>query len=168
MNRFIIAESAKEIAQSLCDKHVVKMPLEEAQMLSTVVRQLDPDYADKHGLYRVAHKNHPCTLWAGKSRLNYNWAYTLLAAMLDEYTWRYGKIHASSRLMPALSNAIGLLPEDDFTPHPECFGEEKHLVSGDHWPVESYRKFYVTKRHRFNMVWTARPVPTWFMEHGYG
>ena len=72
MNRFIIAESAKEIAQSLCDKHVVKMPLEEAQMLSTVVRQLDPDYADKHGLYRVAHKNHPCTLWAGKSRLNYN------------------------------------------------------------------------------------------------
>ena len=88
--------------------------------------------------------------------------------MLDEYTWRYGKIHASSRLMPALSNAISLLPEDDFTPHPECFGEEKHLVSGDHWPVESYRKFYVTKRHRFNMIWTARPVPTGCMEHGYG
>jgi hypothetical protein len=37
MNRFIIANTPQEIAQALCDKHVVKMPLEEAQMLCTVV-----------------------------------------------------------------------------------------------------------------------------------
>jgi len=39
MNRFIVANTPQEIAQALCDKHVVKMPLEEAQMLCTVVRQ---------------------------------------------------------------------------------------------------------------------------------
>lgn len=164
MNRFIIDHDPIQIAQALCDKHVVKMPLEEAQMLSTVVRQLDPDYADEHGLYRTAHKNHPCTLWAGKSRLNYNFSFRLLVAMLDEYTYRYGKVHASSRLLPALSHGIVLLPEEDVTAHPECFGEEKHLVSGAWWPVDSYRKFYMTKQRRFKMVWTKRPVPEWFEE----
>ena len=47
MNRFIIDHDPIQIAQSLCDKHVVKMPLEEAQMLSTVVRQLDPEWFEE-------------------------------------------------------------------------------------------------------------------------
>jgi len=29
-------------------------------------------------------------------------------------------------------------------------------------PIESYRAFYQTKQHRFNMVWTKRKVPEWF------
>ena len=168
MNRFILDDTPDGIAQAMCDKHVVKMPLEEAQMLSTVVRQLDPEYADRHGLYRVAHKNHPCTLWAGMSRLNYNFSFNLFVSMLDEYTYRYGKTHASSRLLPALADAIVLLPETDRTAHPECFGDEVHLRSGDWWPVESYRKFYMTKQHRFKMVWTKRDKPEWFEEKGYG
>lgn len=31
MNRFIIDNTPDGIAQAMCDKHVVKMPLEEAQ-----------------------------------------------------------------------------------------------------------------------------------------
>jgi hypothetical protein len=167
MNRFIIDHTPEAIAQSLCDKHVVKMPLEEAQMLSTVVRQLDPDYADKYGLYRVAHKNHPCTLWAGMSRSNYLYSLHLFRAMLHEYTHRYGKYHASERLLPALSDATWMLDDVGMTDHPECFGEHVHLRSHEPWPVESYRKFYKTKQQRFHMVWSSRPVPEWFEDKDY-
>jgi hypothetical protein len=37
MNRFIIEDTPSKIASSLCDQHVVKMPLEEAQMLCTAL-----------------------------------------------------------------------------------------------------------------------------------
>ena len=37
MNRFIIEGEPQKIAKSLCDQHVVKMPLEEAQMLCTAL-----------------------------------------------------------------------------------------------------------------------------------
>ena len=163
MNRFIINYSPDLIARDLCDKHVVKMPLEEAQMLCTVVRKYDPDFADRHNLYKAVHQKHPCTIWAGQSRANYNYAFTLWDYMCTEYTHRYGKHHASQRLFDALSDGIMCVPEGDLTPHPECFSEHTDLKSGNAWPLESYRKFYMTKQRRFKMVWTNRPVPDWFV-----
>ena len=56
MNRFIINYSPDLIARDLCDKHVVKMPLEEAQMLCTSVRLHAPEYP-KTGLYRAVHRS---------------------------------------------------------------------------------------------------------------
>jgi len=62
------------IMLSGCDKHVVKMILESAQILSTAHRVLDgDDYADKYGLYKIAHKNHPSTIRARSGGLNYLW-----------------------------------------------------------------------------------------------
>jgi len=164
MNRFIINYSPDLIARDLCDKHVVKMPLEEAQMLCTVVRKYDPDFADRHNLYKAVHQKHPCTIWAGESRANYNYAFTLWDYMCNEYTHRYGKHHASQRLFDALSDGIMCVPEGDLTPHPECFSEHTDLKSGKAWPLDSYRKFYMTKQRRFKMVWTKRPVPDWFVQ----
>ena len=162
MNRFIIANTPQEIAQSLCDKHVVKMPLEEAQMLCTVVRQANPEYADEHELYRVAHAKHPCTLWAGQTRSNYMYAFRLWNHMCLEYTYRYGREHASTRHLEALREGAKYIPAGDPTAHPECFSEYTHLKTGDDWPVDSYRKFYMTKQHRFDMVWSKRNKPVWF------
>ena len=63
MNIFYLDRDPKLAAQMHCDKHVVKMILESAQMLSTAHRFLDTDlYADKVGLYKLAHKNHPSTI----------------------------------------------------------------------------------------------------------
>ena len=45
MNRFIIERSPIGISQSLCDQHIVKMPLEEAQMLFTTLWHHAPNYA---------------------------------------------------------------------------------------------------------------------------
>ena len=47
MNRFIIEDTPSKIAKSLCDQHIVKMPLEEAQMLCTALWHHVPDYAEE-------------------------------------------------------------------------------------------------------------------------
>ena len=47
MNRFVLDQDPLKAAAYHCDKHVVKMILEEAQMLSTAHRILDGDeYVD--------------------------------------------------------------------------------------------------------------------------
>ena len=53
MNRFIIEKTPHEIASSLCDQHIVKMPLEEAQMLCTALWHHAPDYAEREGLVQT-------------------------------------------------------------------------------------------------------------------
>ena len=59
MNIFYIDRDPVIAAQMSCDKHVVKMILESAQMLCTAHRVLDgDDYADQYGLYKMVHKNH--------------------------------------------------------------------------------------------------------------
>ena len=45
MNRFLISYTPEWISRELCDKHIVKMSLEEAQMLCTAVWQHAPEHA---------------------------------------------------------------------------------------------------------------------------
>ena len=163
MNRFLINYSPELCARDLCDKHVVKMPLEEAQMLCTTVRLHAPEYAEKAGLYRAVHQKHPCTIWAGQTRANYLYSLDMFREMCREYTHRYGKVHASWRLYDALVDAAQYVPDGNITPHPECFSKHTDLKSGRPWPIQSYRKFYMTKQKRFKMVWTKRNTPDWFI-----
>jgi len=56
MNRFLIDHHPDAIAKQLCDQHIVKMPLEEAQMLCTAVWHHRPDVAEEYGLYKPVHQ----------------------------------------------------------------------------------------------------------------
>lgn len=58
MNIFFLDYDPKENVKFYVNKHLIKMPLEYAQMLSTANRfcGLDEDY-------RITHLNHPCTIW---------------------------------------------------------------------------------------------------------
>ena len=74
MNIFRLHDDPKIAAQMHCDKHVVKMILETAQMLSTAYRVLSSEkLADDVGMYKMAHKNHPSTIWTRPSTENYMW-----------------------------------------------------------------------------------------------
>ena len=74
MNIFYLDRDPKIAAQMMCDKHVVKMILESAQMLSTAHRVWEGDkYADQYGLYKMAHKKHHSTLWVSSGEWNYLW-----------------------------------------------------------------------------------------------
>jgi len=87
MNIFILDEDPSAAAKMHCDKHVVKMILETAQMLSTAHRLVDGDeYADRVGLYKAAYPNHPCTVWVREYAGAYLWSYYLLKNLSQEYT----------------------------------------------------------------------------------
>ena len=152
---------AIESARSQCDKHIVKMPLESCQMLCTAHRVLD---GGNDHLYKIAHPKHPSTLWTMESRANYYWHYRHWQELCREYTFRYGKVHKSwQKYGECLLWAPQNIPDSSaltpfklaFKTHPEC------VVEGD--PVASYRKFYKTKQDRFDMKWTKRRVPNWFL-----
>ena len=158
MNIFYVDKDPIVSAQMMCDKHVVKMILESAQMLSTAHRVLDGnEYADKEGLYKMAHKNHPSTILVRSSVHNYMWLYVHMTALMDEYTYRYGKHHATERLLQPLKDCPKSIPTIDFTDPPQCMPD---YCKGDD-TVQSYQTYYILEKSDF-ATWNRRTVPEWW------
>ena len=163
MNIFILDSHPTFAAQMQCDKHVVKMILESAQMLCTAHNVLDG--YQKEGFYRTTHINHPCNVWIRNSYNNYCWLWLHLRALCKEYTYRYGKVHKceASGLVDALKEPPKGLVGWRGTPFAVAMGNNPEcIVEGD--PVASYRNYYKTKKDKFKMIWTKRDVPDWFEE----
>ncbi len=161
MNRFIIEFNVDDIAKSLCDQHIVKMPLEEAQMLCTALWHHAPEYAEEHNLYKPVHQKHPCTLWAMQTRDNYAFAFSLYDAMLTEYTHRYGKWHGAMKHIDALDYGRKMIPEGWQTPHPQCFSGLDHLKTDEQYPIKAYREFYKADKLKFARYNRGRYMPEW-------
>ena len=161
MNRFIIENDTDAIARSLCDQHIVKMPLEEAQMLCTSLWHHAPEYAEEHDLYKPVHQKHPCTLWAMETRTNFSYAYDLYCSMLCEYHHRYGKWHGAGKHSWAISRGIKLIPEGDMTPHPQCFSGHDDCKTDEDWPIVAYRAFYTLDKSSFARYNKGRNKPQW-------
>ena len=172
MNRFLIDHHPDAIAKSLCDQHIVKMPLEEAQMLCTAIWHYIPEVANSWGLYKPVHQKHPCTLWAMETRANFEFSFSLYVAMLKEYTHRYGKVHGAAN--PSKHNPFvtpdniirckDYIPEGQLTPHPQCFSGHDHLKTDENWPIVAYRAFYVVDKSRFARYNKGRNKPQWMIE----
>lgn len=158
MNIFYVDESPETAAQMMCDKHVVKMILESAQLLSTAHRLLDDN--PNEILYKVTHKNHPSAVWTRQSFLHYSWLYKHFVALCDEYTYRYGKIHKTdSKLRKILRN----YPQKFSTQvsswkEPPCCMPEDSKISLD--TVDNYRQYYKTHKKHIHK-WTKRNTPDW-------
>ena len=176
MNTFYLHEDPVIAAEMHCDKHAVKMPVESGQMLSTVHRYLDgnpclrwsktgrtmkhwemEDANKESKLYKVAHLNHPSTIWTRESSENYLWHYELFKALLGEYTYRYGKVHKSAQLLDMLSILPKNIPEGEFTQPPQCMPDQYKCDDA----VQAYRNYYLGEKAGF-AKWKAREVPTWF------
>jgi len=163
MNRFILYHDPKDIAESLCDQHVVKMPLEEAQMLCTALWHHAPEYAEEKKLYKPVHQKHPCTLWAMKCKMNYAFAFKLYDAMLKEYTIRYRKKHGAGKHWNSLYYGTNYIPHttNDVTPHPQCFSGHDDLKTDEDWPIRAYRQFYKRDKMSFARWNKNRAMPEW-------
>lgn len=159
MNIFVLDESPIISAQMMCDRHVSKMILETAQMLSSV--------ADRYGhptLYRPTHRNHPCTLWAGESRENWEWLIKHGLALEEEKMFRTGKGHSSADVIFWYKkNGYGP-PEGDagLTPFALAMPDLYKVESS----VESYRGYYLGEKQFFRdgkrPKWTKRSPPDWW------
>ena len=95
MNIFHLHTDPKICAEYHCDKHVVKMILETAQMLSTAYRK---KFNDGEELYKTAFPKHHMTIWVGASGDNFFWTIKLLDQLLYQYTLRYKKVHTTIRI----------------------------------------------------------------------
>lgn len=177
MNIFYIDTDPVVAAQNMVDRHVVKMILESAQLLSTAHRVVDGveyegqsktgrkakrwklyDAREEH-LYSATHVNHPSAVWCRESVRNYIWLYEHFVALGEEYTYRYGKIHAT---IEKLAYHLEAIPENikewPMTPMPSCMDQE-YIISDD--PVVNYRNYYIKGKKSMHS-WKNRPVPDWF------
>jgi hypothetical protein len=159
MNIFILDKNPKIAAAMHCDKHVPKMILETAQMLSTAHRVYETAQAE--GLYKQAHLNHPCTKWIRESGANYRWAWHLYVALLTEFTNRRGKSHKSGELIHELAHTPHGMPELGLTPFPQAMPDEyKHEDA-----VEAYRAYYMGDKAAFaKWEWPTAQTPRWWSE----
>lgn len=166
MNIFYVHNCPTTAATMLCDKHVVKMILETAQLLSTAHRVLDGDErADDLGLYRATHKNHPSAVWVRKGALNYIWTARHLAALCREYTLRYDKTHKTERLLVGLSMLPYNIPRDvGRSEPPACMPDQYKRAC----TVTAYRLYYVAEKAYF-AKWYGSPEkgPDWFYDPRY-
>lgn len=155
MNIFVLSTKPERCAQYHCDKHVVKMVLETAQLLSTVHHHSGTYTADRV-LYKPTHPHHPCALWLRKSEQNYRWLIQLGLALGREYTYRYDKVHKSMRVIEWAKDHMPQLPQIERTPFVQCMPETcKHADA-----VTAYRQYYLTEKKHM-LTWRRRGRPWW-------
>ena len=149
MNIFILDRDPAVAARYHCDKHVSKMILESAQMLSTVLG----------GPYKKTHQNHPCTVWVGESQANAEWLMSLAWYLNREWRSRYGhdKNHKSWDVIRTMDDQdlVGSLPSMGLTPFAQAMPEQ--FKRND--PVASYRDYYKSKTFA---RWDHGPTPDWW------
>lgn len=169
MNIFFLDESPLVAARDQHNKHVVKMVLESAQLLSSVHHML-PSMVDKTRLYKLTHKNHPMAVWARKCPGNYHWLAQHAMYLCFEYTQRYRKVHASQNLIGYLNTNSDYMWKDNppneelmnfngfwVTQPPLCM-PDKYKVLGD--CVASYRAYYKAEKVGF-AKWRNITPPNW-------
>lgn len=175
MNIFYTDPCPKIAAQNMVNKHVVKMILEYAQLLSTAHRILDGNMIikpNKNGrkmkrwilnderetkLYLATHINHPSAIWCRMSDQNYYWLYNHLVETTREYTYRYGKRHKSCDLLGLLGGLPKNISHGVFT-EPTPAMDDKYIIEND--SLASYRNYYKYGKEHLH-EWKNREAPEW-------
>jgi len=161
MNIFGVDNDTTTCATYHTDRHIVKMPLETAQMISFV-------YYDKE-LWEApipqllmgnsnSHDKHPCSLWIRENISNFIWSCEFGIKLVEEYRFRYNSVK-HERCMLIFQWALENLPvlEVDFrTPFAKAMPEEFKVDCS----VESYRNYYKFGKSELHQ-WTKRNKPEW-------
>jgi len=167
MNLFILSLIQREIAQYMMDKHISKILLEAVQMLCSAKRVLTPDDESNERLYKMAHKNHPVTIWCRTSKANFVWTLDLVDEMHAEWKYRYA--HPESKQHKSYLIAQYLR---EHMPSDESFEKEGltqfALAMPDQYktddPVESYRNYYMSEEKQKIATWKKlREKPEWYI-----
>lgn len=186
MNIFFVHHEPLVAASMLSDKHVVKMILESAQLLSTAHRVLDGtkttivnkgrkktvyklDGSLDETLYSATHVNHPSAVWARQTAINYAWLLLHFKGLLCEYTTRYKKEHACSKLAAILSQVPQNISTEPLT-IPPCAMDDQYKIHANPVSmkevVENYRNYYIIGKAAINK-WQHSPTPDFITKGTY-
>ena len=171
-------------------KHVTKMSIEYPQLMSTAHRVIDgEEYTDltangrrikrwrlnddrEQSLMKASHINHPSAIWCRANQQNYLWLYNMWSHLLDEYTYRYGKVHACARLKNVLRFAPTKIAVGEFFPPTPAMPSDVKLLAENPQPgrkydsLKSYHNYYINNKKHFaswNGKVNSRPIPSWFI-----
>ena len=179
MNIFYLDKDPKTCAEMHCDKHVVKMIIEYAQLMSTAHRVIDgepyvsqtlggrriqrwkhPIKKMENTLYKASHINHPSNIWVRESQNHYNWLYQMWEQLCYEYTNRYGKVHMTDlKLRGILASPPMQIDVKTFVDPYLAMPDD---VKQDN-VVEAYRDYYIKYKKSF-AKWTNRRIPEFMTE----
>ena len=152
MNIFFLDFDTKKCAEYHCDKHVVKMILETAQLLCSTHWVIGSEAP-----YKLSHKNHPCSIWVRESLSNYLYLCDLGLELCEEYTYRYGKRHKSQDVIEWCLTNKPNISDTEFTEPPKAMPDEYKVNN----VIESYRNYYIGAKKDF-AKWKNRDIPEWF------
>jgi len=179
----------------MMDKHIAKIILEAVQMLCTTQRLLtsaatgikECECECDPCVYKIAHKNHPVTIWCRASQANFIWTLDLIDAMHTEWKYRYGhpahKQHKSYSVAQYLRRNVP--PAEAFerihvagimTPFALAMPDEYKIRASDpayrtgtshgadiYDAVASYRSYYLSAPKRRIAKWgKRRDMPLWY------
>lgn len=152
MNIFYVDSDPIIAATQLVDKHIVKMPLETAQLLCSA-------FPVNEAPYRRTHYNHPSAVWTRQTKANYEWLIAHGIALCKEYETRYERIHKCLSVINWCNDNKHKLnfQSEGFLAPPQCMPEECK-VNND--AVSAYRNYYNTyKRNMYK--WKNGNQPYW-------
>ena len=148
MNIFVVDIDPTIAAQSLCDKHIVKMSIESAQLLCSYYPNTAP--------YKRSYHNHPCAIWCRESLSNYLWLVCHGLALCDEYSYRYGRVHKSRAVIEWCGINLPSIVDTGLTRFRLCMPDEYKVTN----VVESYRAYYRGEK-KYLLTYTKREPPEW-------
>ena len=182
MNIFVLNDNPILAAINLCDKHIPKMIVESAQMVSTAHRVLDgtmyiaytknkrkikrwslesdTDFNTPR-LYKAAMVNHPCTVWTRDSSDNYMWLCVHALQMISEFKLRFSNTHKSEAiLLWCMNNKPKNILDGKLTPFAQAMPDYCKIEKD---PVLAYRNYYINEKSNI-AYWNKIPnrKPTWF------
>ena len=161
MNIFVLDKDPQVSAEMMCDKHIPKMIVESYQMMGSAVRRHGASdeqmpLTQSGNPLKGGYKNHPCTIWSGESRQNYDWLSFHAMSLCYEFSMRFGKQHFCFDGLCKLDRMKDIIPNTRLTPFALAMPDE---FKSDN-PVDSYRKFYKTKL--FAKWEKGREAPFWW------
>jgi hypothetical protein len=157
MNIFFLHLVPSICALYHCNKHVVKMILETTQLLCSSHLMTDSIYIP---MYKLTHKNHPCSVWVRESLSNYIWLISLGKELCKEYTYRYKKIHKCQNMIEELGDNLPQIPDLGFTSPAQAM-PDMYKDEGD--VVMAYRTYYYFDKN-YLLSWKERNEPEWVTE----
>ena len=170
MNIFVTSENPIESAHNLCDKHVPKLIVEDFQMLSCAVIRHDAPTESlpltKSGQpAKGGYHRHPCSIWAGDTRANFDWLCEHAKETCKEYTFRFGKTHFCEKGIYTLSSLNYLIPDGPLQEFAVAISDHMNCRKLPDFNIMSvadkYRNYY--KMDKPFAKWEkGRAKPEWF------
>jgi hypothetical protein len=165
VNFFYLDKDPVKCAKYYCNKHILKIPIEIAQILSKIHHELETgiEYCKIYKNSLVVKNTLGPYCWIKQSYDNYIWTSKLGLALINEYKLRYNKdTHKSEPILQYLADNPPKLPKIGIT---RFIGTNKYdmfqYISND--PIICGRYNYAEMKCK-NDKWNFHGPPDWYLE----